>query len=71
MVEISKSGSGEGPGWVTASGYSTICDGTDSSPWQNGFPERSVGNLRRDRLDHVIAINERQLRSVIRSYDEY
>ena len=41
------------------------------SPWQNGFAERSVGNLRRDRLDHVIAINERQLRSVIRSYDEY
>ncbi len=24
MVEISKSGSGEGPGWATASGYSTM-----------------------------------------------
>jgi hypothetical protein len=27
MVEISKSGSGEGPGRVTASGYSTIRTG--------------------------------------------
>ena len=25
MVEISLSGSGEGPGWVTAPGYSTAC----------------------------------------------
>ncbi len=24
MVEISLSGSGEGPGWVTAPGYSTV-----------------------------------------------
>jgi len=24
MVEISKSGSGEGPGWVTGRGYSTL-----------------------------------------------
>ncbi len=30
-----------------------------------------LGSLRRDCLDHVIAINERQLRSVIRSYVEY
>ena len=41
------------------------------SPWQNGFAERWIGSLRRDRLDHVITINDRQLRSVIRSYVEY
>src|SRR5690606_11714861 len=42
------------------------------SPWQNGYAERWVGSLRRDCLDHVIAINERQLRRVIREYvDSY
>jgi transposase InsO family protein len=41
------------------------------SPWQNGFAERWIGSLRRDCLDHVIAINERQLRRVIRSYVDY
>jgi transposase InsO family protein len=34
------------------------------SPWQNGFAERWVGSLRRDCLDPVIAIHERQLRRV-------
>ena len=41
------------------------------SPWQNGFAERWIGSLRSDCLDHVIAINERQLRRVIRSYVDY
>jgi putative transposase len=41
------------------------------SPWQNGYAERWVGSLRRDCLDHVIAVNERQLRRVIREYVEY
>lgn len=42
------------------------------SPWQNGFAERWIGSLRRDCLDHVIPINECQLRCVIRSYvDDY
>jgi putative transposase len=41
------------------------------SPWQNGYAERWVGSLRRDCLDHVIAINERQLRRVIREYVDY
>ena len=41
------------------------------SPWQNGFAERWIASLRRDCLDHVIAINERQLRCVIRSYVDY
>jgi transposase InsO family protein len=41
------------------------------SPWQNGFAERWIASLRRDCLDHVIAINDRQLRRVIRSYVDY
>jgi transposase InsO family protein len=41
------------------------------SPWQNGFAERWIGSLRRDCLDHVIAINEWQLRRVVRSYVDY
>jgi transposase InsO family protein len=41
------------------------------SPWQNGFAERWIGSLRRDCLDHMIAVNERQLRRVIRSYVDY
>jgi len=41
------------------------------SPWQNGFAERWIASLRRDCLDHVIAINESQLRRVIRSYVDY
>jgi hypothetical protein len=44
---------------------------TDKPEWQNGFAERWIGSLRRDCLGHVIAINERQLRRVIRSYVDY
>lgn len=41
------------------------------SPWQNPFAERWIGGLRRDCLDHVIAVNESQLRRVIKSYIAY
>ena len=41
------------------------------SPWQNPFAERWIGSLRRDCLDHLIAVNERQLRRVINSYIRY
>jgi hypothetical protein len=41
------------------------------SPWRNGFAKRWNASLRRDCLDPVIAIDERQLRRVIRSYGEY
>ncbi len=41
------------------------------SPWQNGFAERWIASLRKDCLDHVIAINGSQLRRVIRSYVAY
>ena len=41
------------------------------SPWQNGYVERWIGRLRRECLDHVIAVDEVQLRRVLRSYVEY
>ncbi len=36
------------------------------SPWQNGVAERFVGNCRRDLLDHVIVLNERHLKRLIK-----
>jgi transposase InsO family protein len=41
------------------------------SPWQNPFVERLIGTLRRDCLDHVIALNEHQLRRVVAQYLDY
>ena len=41
------------------------------SPWQNPFVERLIGSIRRECLDHVIVLNERHLRRVLRSYFEY
>ena len=36
-------------------------------PWQNGYAERFIGSLRRECLDHVIGLNERQLLHVVRA----
>lgn len=42
------------------------------SPWQNPYVERLIGSLRRECLDHVIVLNERHLRRVLRAYvDDY
>ncbi|MFC1665422.1 integrase core domain-containing protein [Pseudomonadota bacterium] len=41
------------------------------SPWQNPFVERIIGSIRRDCLDHVIVINERHLRRILRAYIDY
>ncbi|MGI9302276.1 MAG: integrase core domain-containing protein [Gammaproteobacteria bacterium] len=41
------------------------------SPWQNPFVERVIGSVRRDCLDHVIVLNERHLRRILRAYVEY
>ena len=40
------------------------------SPWQNPYAERVIGSIRREALDHVIVLNERHLRRVLRSYVE-
>jgi len=41
------------------------------SPWQNGFCERVIGTIRRDCLDHLIVMNERHLRRVLKEYLAY
>jgi transposase InsO family protein len=41
------------------------------SPWQNGIAERFVGCCRRDLLDHVIVLNERHLKRLMRDYVQY
>jgi transposase InsO family protein len=41
------------------------------SPWQNGVAERWVGSARRELLDHVIVVNERHLKRLLREYARY
>ncbi len=41
------------------------------SPWQNGTAERWIGTVRRELLDHVIVIDERHLRRLLRDYVDY
>jgi transposase InsO family protein len=41
------------------------------SPWQNAFVERLIGSIRRECLDHVVVLNKRHLRRVLRSYLNY
>jgi transposase InsO family protein len=42
-----------------------------ASPWQNGIAERWVGSCRRELLDHVIPLNDKHLRRLIREYVAY
>jgi putative transposase len=41
------------------------------SPWQNAYAERFIGSLCRECLDHVVALDERHLLRVVRSYVAY
>ena len=41
------------------------------SPWQNGVAERWVGSVRRDLLEHVIVLNQRHLRRLLKKYVRY
>ena len=41
------------------------------SPWQNPYVERIIGSIRRECLDHVIVLNERHLRRILREYLSY
>ena len=41
------------------------------SPWQNCYAERFIGSLRRECLDHVIVLNERQLSRILSAYVRY
>src|SRR5262245_47185084 len=37
------------------------------SPWQNCFAERLIGTIRRECVDHVVALGEQHLRQVLKS----
>ena len=41
------------------------------SPWQNPYVERLIGSIRRECLDHLVILNERHLRRVLREYLSY
>ena len=41
------------------------------SPWQNPYAERMIGSIRRECLDHLIVLNERQLRRILSEYIAY
>jgi putative transposase len=41
------------------------------SPWQNPFAERLIGSIRRECLNHVLAINERHLHRILTRYLSY
>ena len=41
------------------------------SPWQNAYAERFIGSLRRERLDHVLVLNEQHCRKVLSGYARY
>lgn len=42
-----------------------------ASPWQNAYVEWVIGSIRRECTDHLIAINEQQLSTILRSYVSY
>jgi transposase InsO family protein len=41
------------------------------SRWQNCFAERLIGSIRRECIDHVVALGEEHLRRVLHSYASY
>src|SRR5712672_3203093 len=41
------------------------------SPWQNGFAERLIGSIRRECVDHVIALGKAHLRGILQAYARY
>src|SRR5262249_54498308 len=41
------------------------------SPWQNPYVERLIGSIRRECLDHVIVLHERDLRRLLTGYFHY
>jgi putative transposase len=41
------------------------------SPWQNAFAERLIGSIRRECLNHVVVLNRRHLRRLLKRYFMY
>jgi putative transposase len=44
---------------------------TPASPWENAYAERVIGSIRRECLDHLIVLNERHLRGILKGYLNY
>ena len=45
--------------------------GRDGRAWQNGFVERVIGAIRRECVDHIVALGEQHLRRFVKSYASY
>src|SRR6185437_8316079 len=41
------------------------------SLWQNGHPERLIGSIRRECLDHIVVFGEARLRRILAAYASY
>jgi transposase InsO family protein len=41
------------------------------SPWQNPYVERLIGTIRRECVNHVVVLNERHLKRILKSYFSY
>jgi putative transposase len=41
------------------------------SPWQNPFCERVIGSIRRECLNHLVVLSDRQLYRILTDYFEY
>ena len=41
------------------------------APWQNPYAERLIGSIRRECLDHIVALNESHLRRIVTEYLAY
>ena len=41
------------------------------SPWQSPYVERVIGSIRRECLDHMIILNERHLKKILKEYFAY
>ncbi len=41
------------------------------SPWQSPYVERLIGSIRRECLDHIVVVNKRHLKQILRSYFDY
>jgi len=47
------------------------CPIAPRSPWQNPYVERVIGSIRRECLDHIVVLNQRHLKRILRSYFAY
>jgi hypothetical protein len=41
------------------------------SPWQSPYVERVIGSIRRECIDNVVVLHQRQLRRILTAYCDY